>query len=178
MENKEVKLEKKLSPINVWALAFGCIIGWGAFVMPANTFLVKAGPLGTAIAMGIAAVIMIIIALNYSYMIQKYPIAGGEFIYTDKAFGRNCAFLCAWFLGLSYLAVVPLNGTALALVGRNLLSNVFQFGFLYTVVGYDIYLGEILLALFALILFGWLAIRGAKTSGMFQTVLAFALAGK
>ena len=32
--DKEAKLEKKLSPINVWALALGCIIGWGAFVMP------------------------------------------------------------------------------------------------------------------------------------------------
>ncbi|MFQ6805194.1 MAG: hypothetical protein ACLRT5_10495 [Lachnospiraceae bacterium] len=46
---REVKLEKKLSPVNVLALAFGCIIGWGAFVMPGNTFLPKAGPLGTAI---------------------------------------------------------------------------------------------------------------------------------
>ena len=25
------------------------------------------------------------------------------------------AFVCSWFLGLSYLAIVPLNGTALAL---------------------------------------------------------------
>ena len=53
----ELKLEKKLSPLNVWALALGCIIGWGAFVMPGNTFLGKAGPLGTAIAMGAAALI-------------------------------------------------------------------------------------------------------------------------
>ena len=49
-QSTELKLEKKLSPVNVWALALGCIIGWGAFVMPGNTFLGKAGPLGTAIA--------------------------------------------------------------------------------------------------------------------------------
>lgn len=78
---QDQKLEKKLSPMNVWALAFGCIIGWGAFVMPGNTFLVKSGPLGTAIAMGIASLVMIIIAFNYSYMIKQYPIAGGEFTY-------------------------------------------------------------------------------------------------
>ena len=76
---KDIQLEKKLSPLNVCSLALGCIIGWGAFVMPGNTFLGKAGPLGTAIAMGIAAVIMIIIAFNYSFMINKYPVAGGEF---------------------------------------------------------------------------------------------------
>ena len=29
----DVKLERKLNPLNVWALALGSIIGWGAFVM-------------------------------------------------------------------------------------------------------------------------------------------------
>ena len=48
MENyhSETKLQKKLSPLNVWALALGSIIGWGAFVMPGNTFLPNAGPAG------------------------------------------------------------------------------------------------------------------------------------
>ena len=177
MQNNEVKLEKKLSRLNVWALAFGCIIGWGAFVMPGNTFLPKAGPLGTAIAMGIAAVIMIVIALNYHYMIEKYPVAGGEFTYTNAAFGEKNAFVCSWFLGLSYLAIVPLNGTALALIGRNLLGGIFQIGFHYTVAGYDIYLGEIILAVVALVLFGWLSIRGVKFASVFQTILAIALVG-
>lgn len=173
--NNEVKLEKKLSPINVWSLALGCIIGWGAFVMPGNTFLGKAGSLGTAIAMVIAAVVMIVIALNYNFMINKYPVAGGEFTYTQKAFGQNHAFLCSWFLGLSYLAIVPLNGTALALIGRNLLNNIFQFGFHYNVAGYDIYFGEVLLAVAALSLFAILSIRGVKFAGVFQTGLVFAL---
>ncbi|MGM9551700.1 MAG: APC family permease [Clostridia bacterium] len=173
----EVKLEKKLSQMNVWALAFGCIIGWGAFVMPGNTFLVKAGPLGTAIAMGIASLVMIIIAFNYNYMINKYPVAGGEFAYTQKAFGNNHAFLCSWFLGLSYLAIVPLNGTALSLIGRNLMGDVFKFGFHYTVAGYDIYFGEILLAVVALVIFAVLSIKGVKFAGIFQTGLAIALVG-
>jgi len=173
--SREGTLEKKLSPVNVWSLALGCIIGWGAFVMPGNTFLGKAGPLGTAIAMGIAAVIMIIIALNYNFMINKYPVAGGEFTYAQMALGRNHAFVCSWFLSLSYLTIVPLNATALALVGRNLLNRVFQFGFHYTVAGYDIYMGEILLAVAVLLLFAFLSIRGVKFAGAFQTALVFAL---
>ena len=160
MNDNNVKLEKKLSPLNVWSLALGCIIGWGAFVMPGNTFLGKAGPLGTAIAMGIAALIMIIIAFNYNFMINKYPVAGGEFTYTQQAFGEKHAFVCSWFLGLSYLAIVPLNATALALIGRNLMNNIFQIGFHYNVAGYDIYLGEIILAVVALLLFAFLSIRG------------------
>ncbi len=177
MSENNVKLEKKLSPLNVWALAFGCIIGWGAFVMPGNTFLVKAGPLGTAIAMGIASLVMIIIAFNYNFMINHYPVAGGEFTYSQMAFGEKNAFVCSWFLGLSYLAIVPLNATALAVIGRNLLNNVFQFGFHYNVAGYDIYLGEILLALAALFIFAFLSIRGVKFAGVFQTILAVSLVG-
>ena len=177
MKEKPVRLEKKLSPLNVWSLALGCIIGWGAFVMPGNTFLGKAGPLGTAIAMGVAALIMIVIAINYNYMINKYPVAGGEFTYTQQAFGEKHAFVCSWFLGLSYLAIVPLNATALALIGRNLMNNVFQVGFHYTVAGYDIYFGEILLAVAALLLFAFLSIRGVRFTGVFQTCLVFALVG-
>lgn len=177
MNGENVKLEKKLSPLNVWSLALGCIIGWGAFVMPGNTFLGKAGPLGTAIAMGAAALIMTVIAFNYNFMINRYPVAGGEFTYTQQAFGEKHAFVCSWFLGLSYLAIVPLNATALALIGRNLMNNVFQIGFRYTVAGYDIYFGEIVLAVVALVLFALLSIRGVKLTGVFQTVLVFALVG-
>ena len=170
-----VKLQKKLSPLNVWSLALGCIIGWGAFVMPGNLFLGRAGPLGTAIAMSIAALIMIIIAFNYNFMIDKFPVAGGEFTYTQEAFGEKHAFICSWFLGLSYLAIVPLNATALALIGRNLMNNIFQVGFHYRVAGYDIYLGEIILAIVALLLLAFLSIRGVHFTGMFQTGLVLAL---
>lgn len=177
MKTDNQTLEKKLSPINVWSLAFGCIIGASAFVMPGNTFLLKSGILGTAIAMGLASLIMIIIAFNYNYMINEYPIAGGEFTYTQKAFGQRNAFWCSWFLGLSYLCIVPINATALAVTGRNLLGDVFQFGFHYVVAGYDVYCGEILLAVSALIIFAYLSIKGVKFTGMFQTFLAFALVG-
>ena len=51
MSDKNVTLERKLNPLNVWSLALGSIIGWGAFVMPGTTFLPKAGILGIVIGM-------------------------------------------------------------------------------------------------------------------------------
>ena len=108
-------LERKLSPLNVWSLALGCIIGWGAFVMPGNTFLANAGPLGTAIALGVAAIIMIVIAVNYNYMINKYPDAGGTYTYTKEMFGHDHAFISAWFLILCYVAIIWANATAVSL---------------------------------------------------------------
>ena len=175
MEENKTKLNKSLSPINVWALALGCIIGWGAFVMPGDNFLLNARPAGAAIALGLASVLILIIAPNYHYMINKFPAAGGVFTFTQRAFGRTNAFICAWFVCLSFLSIVPLNATALALVGRNLLGGIFQFGFHYTVAGYEVYLGELILAVASLVLIAWMSIRGVKTAGVFQTVLALSL---
>lgn len=175
MSTNEVKLERKLNPLNVWALALGSIIGWGAFVMPGTTFLPKAGTLGTLIGMAIGALVMIIIAMNYGYMIQKYPVAGGEYTFTKNTFGRTHAYICGWFLGLSYLAIVPLNATALGLVSRKLLGGVLEFGYLYTIAGWDVYIGEVLLASAALIMFAFLSIRGISVAGWLQTIIALAL---
>ena len=175
----EERLQKRLTPLNVWALALGCIIGWGAFIMPGEIFLLKAGPLGTALAMFTAAVILIVISINYYYMIKRYPVAGGEFIYVDSIFGKKHAFICSWFLALCYLSIVPLNATALALIFRTVLHDVFdfQFGLHYQIAGYDVYLGEVMLALTALVLFAWLSIRGVSVTGKFQTFLVMLLVG-
>ena len=172
-----VQLDRKLSPLNVWALALGCIIGWGSFILPGTTFLPAAGPAGTALAMGIAAVVMIVIAINYSYLIERFPLAGGEFAYVLKSFGRTHAFICSWLLGLCYLALVAQNATALALVGRHVLGGVFQVGPHYSVAGFSIYIPELILAWAALVLFALLSIRGVHFTGLFQSILVLAIVG-
>lgn len=168
-------LKRSLKPIHVWALALGSIIGWGAFVLPGTTFLPKGGPLGTLIGMAIAGAIMALIAASYGYMIKKYPVAGGEYTYALNTFGRKHAFVCVWFLILAYLSIVPLNATALGLISRKLLDGLFSFGYLYSIAGYDIYAGEILLSSVVLILMALLSIRGVSAGGNLQATLAIAL---
>lgn len=164
-----------MSPIEVLSLALGCIIGWGAFVMPSTTFLPNAGPLGSTIAIMLSALVMIVIAFNCAFMINQFPVSGGAFKYTKEVFGSKHAFICAWFLGLSYLAIVPLNATALALISQNLFNNILQVGINYTVAGYQIYLGELLVALASIILFGIFNIKGVKFSSVIQTIIVFSL---
>ena len=171
----EQKLEKKLSTISVWALAFGCIIGWGAFVMPGETFLMDAGPLGTLIGMILAIVVMSLISINYNYMVRLYPVAGGEFKYTQMIFGDKHAYICSWFLSLAYIMPIAMNATALALIGRTLLNSVFQIGAHYSVAGYEVYAGEIALAVSVSCLLGILCIKGVNMAGNFQILLTVML---
>ena len=175
--DNERHLNRDLTPLNVWSLAFGCVIGWSAYVMPSGVFLRNAGPLGTIIAMEIATLVMLIISYNYSYMIKKFPKTGGEFLYAKMAFGEHHGFLCAWFLSLSYLSVIPLNATALNLIMRAVFGSAFQFGFHYTVSGYDVYFGEMLLALSALVIFFFITSKGVLVTGKIQTYMVMVLLG-
>lgn len=168
-------LKPYLSPISVWALSFGCAVGWGAFVMPGTTFLPKAGAVGTFIGIIVGAVIMFIIGVNYHYLINRYPDAGGTLTYTVKSFGYDHGFLSAWFLALVYLAIIWANASALALISRNLLGTAFQFGFHYRILGYDVYLGEILLSMSAILICGTLCIKGKGLAAVTQVIFAILL---
>ena len=155
MANREETLfERKqyLSLAGAWALAFGCSVGWGSFVMPGTTFLPIAGPVGTAIGLGMGGLVMLFLAVNYHYLMNRFPDGGGTYTYTKKTFGFDHGFLGAWFLILTYIAIIWANATALPLIARTLLGDVFRFGYLYEIAGYPIYLGELFLALGALIL--------------------------
>ncbi len=171
-------MKKQLSPTHVWALAFGCIIGWGAFINPGKKFLPNSGIFGTAIAMILGAAVMFVIAYAYAYMVPKSPKVGGEFNYTKQCFGRSPAYLCGWFLMAAYLTNVPMNSTAIGLIvdGLDGQLDILKWGFHYTIAGFNVYGGEVLFASVILILFGWLNIVGVKKAGIIQTILASLLA--
>ncbi len=168
-------LDRYLSPADVWAMAFGCTVDWGVFAMPGNTFLPLAGPAGTLIAMGISMVIMLIIGANFSYLMGRTSITGGVYSYTKNAFGRDHAFLCSWFLCLSYLTIVFLNGTALFYVVRTLFNDTLQNGFRYTIAGTTVYLGETVVSVLVLAGIGLLFITAKPILQKLHTVLAFVL---
>ena len=179
MDNNQPALKKQLSPMSVWAIAFGCIIGWGSFINPGKKFLPNSGAAGTAIAMVMGAVVMIIIAFSYAYMIPKYPKAGGEFTFTKACFGKIPAYICGWFLVAAYLTNVPMNSTAIGLIvdGLDGSADILKFGFSYTIAGFEVHLGEMLLAGAILILFGILNLMGVKKAGYVQLVLTVLLVG-
>ena len=175
MANEERKeLERSLKPHWVWAIAFGSAIGWGAFVLPTD-WISQAGPVGVIIGILLGAALMMVIGVSYGFLIEKFPVTGGEFAYAYIGFGRLFAFIAGWFLTLGYTCIVALNASALSLLAKFLFPDLVKQGYMYTVAGYDVYFVQILIASLALIIFALLNIRGASFSGRTQFVFSLIL---
>ena len=174
MEENREQLSKSLKPQWVWAIALGSAVGWGSFVLPVD-WMSTAGPLGAALGLTIGALLMMIIAVSYGFLIRSYPVSGGEFAYSYLGFGRDQAFLCGWFLTLAYICTVALNASALALLARFVVPWIAERGLMYTIAGWEVYFGEVFIASVALIVFAWMNIRGATISGKVQYIFCIVL---
>jgi len=169
--NMKSTLTPYLSPTAACALALGTSIGWGSVVVTGNTYISQAGPMGSALGLAIGAIVMITISRNYHYMMNCTPDAGGAYAYSRDTFGYDHGFLAAWFLMLTYFAILWANATSLPLFSRIFIGPVFETGFLYTVFGYDIYLGEILLSVGAIAIFGLFLTRFKKGAANLMVAL-------
>lgn len=170
------QLKQSLKSHWVWAIAFGSAIGWGAFVLPVD-WISKSGPLGVILGFLIGAFLMIIIGVSYGFMIERLPKSGGEFTFAYYGFGRTHAFICGWFLTLGYMSIVALNASALGLLGKFVLPDVAKVGYMYTIAGWDVYAGEVTIAVLALFIFAFLNIRGSSLSGFAQFLFCLTLLG-
>lgn len=168
------RLQKTLKPHWVVAIALGSAVGWGAFVLPVD-WMATAGPLGALLGMSIGGLLMILIAVSYGFLAKTFPVSGGAFAYTLIGFGRTHGFICAWFMTLGYTSIVALNASALALLGRRVFPDLVEQGHLYQVAGWDVYLGEVIIASLGLLIFAYINIRGAKLSGRSQFLLCAAM---
>ena len=170
------ELKPTLKPLQVGALSLGCIIGFGCFVLPGD-FLVTAGPLGATLGVLLGGAAMLVIARSYGVMVRAFPVAGAEFAYAYHACGRYHAYVCGWFLALGYLSIVPLNATALVVLGTFVAPQLFARGSLYTVAGFEVFAGEIVLASAAIIGIGLFQIRGVRSVGRLQVGMTALLVG-
>ena len=169
-------LTRYLSTLGAFALSFGYAVGWGAFVMPGTTFLPDAGPLGTVIGVLFGALAMGIFAVNYHRLTTRYSGPGGAATFAQRVFGEDHGFIVAWFLWLTYIAILWANATAMILIVRFTLGDVLQFGFHYIVAGFDVYFGEVLLAIVSVLVCGGICLLGKKLAVITQIVSALILA--
>ncbi|GAQ16862.1 amino acid permease [Oceanobacillus picturae] len=162
-------LKKSLKAHWVWAIALGSSIGWGAFVQP-TTWMTTAGPMGVILGFGIGAILMMLIAVSYGFLIKSFPVSGGEFAYAFISLGRTHAFISGWFLTLGYICIVALNASAFALMFKFVFPALIENLHLYQIAGWDVYGMEIIIASVALGAFGYFNVRGSGISGRMQFV--------
>ena len=132
-----------------------------------------AGPLGTVLGISLGGIVMAVVAWNYRCMIERHPGSGGAYSCVRDVFGFDHAFLCGWFLCLTYVAIIWANATALSLVSRAIFGDLFAFGFHYSVAGYEIYLGELLLSTLAIGAGAAMSLR-PRLAARLQSALALA----
>lgn len=159
-----IGLEPYLSPLAVWALSVGTAIGWGSLVVTSKTYLLQAGPLGSVLGLIVGFVMMLMVANQYHFLANRYPGTGGLYNYVKYIFGYDRAFLVAWFLFLVYIAIFWANATSIPLFARYFLSGVFKFGYLYTIFGYDVYIGEALITFAAIALVALLCMKSKRAT--------------
>src|SRR5699024_5922063 len=167
-------LNKTLKPHWVWAIALGSAIGWGAFVQPID-WMQSAGPIGVILGFSIGALLMMLIAVSYGFLIRNFPVTGGEFAYAFISLGRTHAFISGWFLTLGYICIVALNASAFALMFKFVFPKMIENVPLYTIAGWEVYGMEILIATVGLVVFGYLNIKGTGISGKTQFIFAMVM---
>lgn len=170
----ERQLSRNLSRTGAWAFSIGTSIGWGSLVVTSNTYLAHAGPWGSAIGMLIGAVVMIVVSVNYAYLMNVYPDAGGAYTYATEVLGHDYGFLTAWFLSLTYLAILWANTTSIPLFARYFIGDTFKVGRLYSLFGYDVYLGEALLSVAALLIVALMCARFKRAMARAMILMALA----
>ncbi|HAM81689.1 APC family permease [Ornithinibacillus bavariensis] len=166
---ERITLKKSYKQHWVWAIALGSSIGWGAFVQPTN-WIATAGPVGAMAGFGIGALLMMLIAVSYGFLIRSFPVSGGEFAYAFIGLGKVHAFICGWFLALGYICIVALNASAFALMFKFIFPRFIENIHMYQIAGWDVYGTEIILATFVLLIFGYFNIRGNGFSGKIQFI--------
>ncbi|PTF81197.1 APC family permease [Staphylococcus chromogenes] len=179
MQNKHDQIDRgdlqaNLSEKFVWAIAYGSCIGWGSFILPGD-WIAQSGPIAASIGILIGALLMIIIAVSYGALVERFPVSGGGFAFSYLGFGRYVSFFSSWFLTFGYICVVALNATAFSLLIKFLLPDVLEVGKLYTIAGWDVYITEIVIATVLLLVFMFIAIKGASVSGSLQYYFCIAM---
>ena len=175
MAEQRATLDKSLNPANIWAVALGSIIGWGCFIQSPNWMVKAGGPLPLVVGFLLGGLLMIVVGMSYAYMIAKYPVSGGEFAYAFVGFGPTASFVCGWMLLIGYVGIVVLNATAVPVLFSVVAPGLLQVGHLWTVAGWPVYAAEAAVSIVIAIIFGIIAIRGAKSAGNTQLIMCVLL---
>lgn len=171
---EDSKFERVLSKKDIFAIAFGAMIGWGWVVM-AGDWIKGAGTLGSIMAFIIGGIMVLFVGLTYAELTAAMPQCGGEHVFSLRALGKNGSFVCTWAIILGYVGVVAFEACAFPTVIQYICPG-FLKGYMYTIAGFDIYASWVAVGVIASIIITIINYFGAKSAAKLQTILTISIA--
>ena len=171
---EDSKFERVLSKKDIFAIAFGAMIGWGWVVM-AGDWIKGAGTLGSIMAFIIGGIMVLFVGLTYAELTAAMPQCGGEHVFSLRALGKNGSFVCTWGIVLGYVGVVAFEACAFPTVIQYICPG-FLKGYMYTIAGFDIYASWVAVGVVASIIITIINYFGAKSAAKLQTILTIYIA--
>ncbi len=161
-------LDKTFSSKDVFAMAFGTMIGWG-WIMLSGKWAVDAGMIGAMLAYAVGAVLCIFVGLVYSELTPAIPYTGGSVVFSYKAIGYWSAVFSGLATAFSYLGVAAWEGPAFA-AAFNYILPVPQRLKLWTIQGSDVYGSVVIISMLVSVIITYLNYRGAKQTAFLQSI--------
>ncbi|GHT57142.1 amino acid permease [Spirochaetia bacterium] len=169
------RFKKVLNKGEVFALAFGAMIGWG-WVVLAGDWIGQGGSVGAMIAFALGGLMVLFVGLTYAELTPAMPKCGGEFVFSMRAMGKFPSFICTWAIILGYVGVVAFEACALPTVVQYIIPAFGQGPVLYSVAGFDIRIQWLIVAIIVAALITVINYVGIKTAAVFNSVLTVVIA--
>ena len=169
------KKQKGLSPLDLFMIGFGAIIGV-AWAVASNTWVTSSGgAIPAMLGFLIGSIILILISFCYAEMTTAMPVAGGAVVYSYRAFGTFPSFISGWVLALAYVIMIPWESIQIGQVLSTIFPKLKEGAVLYTLAGADIYLNGLIVGFIlsiVIVVINWV---GADVAAKFQTSLGVIL---
>lgn len=169
MSEDKPTFERVLVRREVLALSFGAMIGW-SWVLLTGTWVERAGVGGAALAFVIGGIAVIFISLTYAELASAMPQAGGEHIYTHRAFGRGWSFVCTWALVMAYVTVPVFESVALPTALEYLFPDI-RAGYLWDVAESPVYLSLVAVGVVGALVMSAVNYVGIRFAAVVQTII-------
>ena len=162
-----IKLARKLSLANYFALGFGTMIGTG-WVVLMDDWLGRGGPLGAMLGFGIGGLLLLPVGYIYGQWVRRLPDAAGEAAYTAQVFPPLVSYITGWMMLLAYFIVCPWEAVALGKLAAYIFPQLDTLE-LYRVGGQAVFLPRLVLGVALTLILAILNYRGIRASATFQS---------
>jgi basic amino acid/polyamine antiporter, APA family len=165
----------KLTLIDVFAISFGAIIGYG-WVVLSGLWLQAAGIIGTVTALIAGGALVCVVGLVYAEFTAAFPRAGGEVVFVYKGLGVPGAVVCSWAMLLAYVAVLSFEAVALPTVLNHFVDSSGSWT-LWTIAGSQVRMVSVAISAAGALILAIFNIAGLRLAVAVQKVFAFAILG-